>query len=92
MALMLRLDSYANSLLTNLINRAIVRREQSSQSTSASRLSFATNRGVFTTIEIGGMGTPDPQSTSSGASGSSGLYGLQRVDKAHIVGDDLGSW
>lgn len=87
------LDSYANSLLTNLINRAIITRKESMRSRSRSRISglvtFIDNREAVTTIEIGGPDIGDPHSTSSDASGPSS-YGLKHVDKAQIV--DPGSY
>ncbi|EPT04384.1 hypothetical protein FOMPIDRAFT_1046251 [Fomitopsis schrenkii] len=80
---------YANSLLTNLINRAIIKRSESSRSTRGGRLSFITNREAVTTIEIGGIG--EPHSSSSDASRPGGSYRLKHVDKPHIVGEDPGS-
>ena len=82
-------DSYANSLLTNLINRALVKRNESTQLSSTGRLSFVTNREVFTTIEIEGIG--DSNVTSTDASGAGGSYTLKNVDKAHLVDEEPGS-
>ncbi|KAH9836490.1 uncharacterized protein C8Q71DRAFT_857726 [Rhodofomes roseus] len=66
---------YANSLLTNLINRAFVKRADSTLSTRGGRLSFAFSQEHQTTVEIA-------VSQVEGSSGeSTGTYGLEPVDK-----------
>lgn len=69
---------YANSLLTNLINRAFVNRSDSTLSTHGGRLSFAISQEPHTTVEI-------VASQIEGSSGeSTGSYGLDPLDKFKI--------